>query len=319
MSILKKVTCLFVLTLLAVSFTGCKKTSEVSGDKEKKDITIRVNGKLQAFTEAPVKEKDDVMVELSSILKDLKAEQVINGSEVTVTRGSKKVALTVNKATAVANEKELDLGTKVKSKNNSIMVPLQNLCEALGVKVNFHEMSNCYFVTTDQVFKEDKGLLVMEVESAPAVGKWAVETEYPDFKGSCYYTWRGQELFSNPGQSVLAYKFVISDPGEYNLIIRNRHDYHDSTEENDCFVRVDGGEWMKTASHEIKKWTLETKYEHSHENVLPAKNVLEKGIHTLEISPRSEKFSIDRIILTKDEVNSDLASLEESEVEERFE
>jgi len=162
-------------------------------------------------------------------------------------------------------------------------------------------------------FQEAGGILVMEVESAPPAGDWKAETELKGFKGECYYTWRGQNYFKNPSQKgVLTYTFVITTPGKYHLRIHNRHDFHDSTESNDCYTRMDGGKWVKTFSSKRGEWTFHSNHEFSHSSKLPANYELSAGVHTLELAGRSKDFSIDRIHLFLDGKKGDDASLPQS-------
>lgn len=149
----------------------------------------------------------------------------------------------------------------------------------------------------EPVFWEQDGLVVFEVESVPATGSWSAERELTGFTGSGYYTWTGPDAMRSPGGGVLAYRIRITTPGTYQLRIRNRHDFHDSTEQNDCFTRMDGGEWVKTFSSQRGEWTWRSNHEFSHGDKPPAQYELSAGEHRFEISGRSHGFSIDRVHL----------------------
>lgn len=152
---------------------------------------------------------------------------------------------------------------------------------------------------TDSVFQETGGKVVIEVERAAPTGDWKSETALAGYAGTGYYTWRGPDLFGAPGRGILSYSFTVSSPGLYQLKIRNRHDDPDSTLHNDCFTRMDGGEWLKTFSSQRGEWTWGANHEDG-EMKGPARYILANGPHVLQISGRSSAFSIDRIALVRD-------------------
>ena len=41
---------------------------------------------------------------------------------------------------------------------------------------------------------------------------------------------------------VAQFALRLAEAGTYNFRFHNRHDFADSTEENDCFTRLDGGD-----------------------------------------------------------------------------
>jgi hypothetical protein len=154
-------------------------------------------------------------------------------------------------------------------------------------------------VQTDAVVQETGGRVVIEVERSAPSADWKVEKALEGYSGASYYTWRGPDLFGSPGRGVLSYAFTVGRPGVYHLRIRNRHDDADSTLHNDCFTRMDGGAWVKTYSSQRGQWTWNTNHEDGAAKA-PAKHALTAGLHTLEISGRSTRFSIDRIQLYRD-------------------
>ena len=160
-------------------------------------------------------------------------------------------------------------------------------------------------------YVEENHLLVMEVEHAPAVDQWSVETNLAGFTGDSYYTWRGPNYFGNPGNAILTYPILINNPGEFNFRLHNRHDFPDPTEDNDVWVRVDNGPWVKAFSPVAGQWTWGTFFDFG-DSQTNASYLLSAGPHTIELSARSQDFSIDRIHLHKDPANED-ASLPVSE------
>jgi hypothetical protein len=151
----------------------------------------------------------------------------------------------------------------------------------------------------DSIVQETDGRVVVEIERCATSGDWKIETALEGYSGASYYTWRGPDLFGSPGRGGLSYVFTVGKPGVYHLRIRNRHDDADSTLHNDCFTRMDGGAWMKTYSSVRGQWTWNTNHEDG-ETKAPARYSLSAGVHTLEVSGRSTRFSIDRIQLYRD-------------------
>ncbi len=168
-----------------------------------------------------------------------------------------------------------------------------------------------------KTFLEKDGLLVMEVEHVYDSSHWKKENKMEGFTGTCYFTWRGRNYLNRPGKGKLRFRFIIKNPGTYHLRIRNRHDYKDSTEQNDCFTKMDRGDWVKTFSSQRGKWTWRTNHEFHKGGKPPAKYELKAGKYTLYISGRSTGFSIDRIVLFKDGVKGEDETLPESEFAER--
>jgi hypothetical protein len=162
------------------------------------------------------------------------------------------------------------------------------------------------------VFQESGGLLVMEVESTPANTSWAVGTTLTGYTGSSYYTWTGSDYFGTPGNGILAYTFNIQTPGTYNFAFRNRHDFADSTLENDHWLKLDNGTWVKTYSSIRGVWTWNTNHEFSATNKVPAKYTLTAGQHTLYVSARSRGMSLDRLVFYLPGVNGLDATLPQS-------
>lgn len=151
-------------------------------------------------------------------------------------------------------------------------------------------------------YVEENHLLVMEVEHAPPVEQWAVETLLPGYTGASYYTWHGPNYFGNPGNAILTYPILINNPGEFNFRLHNRHDFPDPTEENDVWVKMDNGSWVKVFSPIAGQWTWGTFFDFGNSQT-NASYFLSAGPHTIQISARSEGISIDRIHLHKNPAN----------------
>lgn len=149
-----------------------------------------------------------------------------------------------------------------------------------------------------KVFQEIGGFLAIEVESGAPVGMWAEETQWAGFAGDSYFRWSGPNQFSTPGNSVLRYTFDIANGGTFQFRLRNRHNDPNSSEENDVWVRLDGGAWIKCYSNAgpptVNVWTWHSIFEpNSSTHVVPS-YALSNGRHVLEFSGRSNNFMIDR-------------------------
>jgi hypothetical protein len=148
--------------------------------------------------------------------------------------------------------------------------------------------------------EEIEGRVVFEVESVAVRGDWKKESALAGFSGSGYFTWTGPDLFGAPGKDALSWTFHVSKPGRYRLLIRNRHDFEDSTLRNDCFTKMDEGSWTKTFSSTRGAWTWHTRHEHHGGDKPEAAYELSPGLHVLQISGRSKGFSLDRVHLALD-------------------
>ncbi len=141
---------------------------------------------------------------------------------------------------------------------------------------------------------EDNGLVIFEVEDVAPAGGWVEETQHSGFAGTSYFRWNGGDLFNNPGSGKLTYTLDITTPGDYEMRIHNHHNDPDSTMENDCWTRMDGGTWVKTYSGQ-NGWNWRSRFEYSNGNKEDAHFNLTAGQHTFEISGRSQNFRIDRV------------------------
>jgi hypothetical protein len=143
---------------------------------------------------------------------------------------------------------------------------------------------------------EQNGLIVFEVEDQAPNGSWVEETQYAGYAGSSYFRWAGGNQFNNPGQGVLTYTIHVTTPGDYQMRIHNHHNDPDTTQENDCWTRMDGGTWVKTYSGQ-NSWNWVSRFEYADNTKEPAHYELTAGTHTYQISGRSQDFRIDRVHL----------------------
>jgi len=158
----------------------------------------------------------------------------------------------------------------------------------------------------DGPFVAQDGVLVIEMESGSPTGQWASETQPGGFTGSNFIRWNGPNLFQSPGSDIFGFDFTLAEGGRYHFRLHNRHDHPDSTEANDVWVRMDGGQWVKTFSWQRGQWTWATQHEFGHDDKPPAEYQLAPGQHRIEFSGRSHDFMIDRLHLYKDGTPSPL-------------
>ncbi|MEM9382303.1 MAG: hypothetical protein AAGB93_20280 [Planctomycetota bacterium] len=151
-------------------------------------------------------------------------------------------------------------------------------------------------------FLAQNGLLVIEMESAPLVDDWEFSTSTPGFAGDGYFIWRGPDLFNQPGASgIFGFDFEIEEAGLWILSLRNRHEDPDATMENDVWIRMDDGPWIKVFSNmagSVGAWTYESRFDFSSTQPMPqASYQLSSGEHRIEFSGRSRNFKMDHLHL----------------------
>ena len=138
--------------------------------------------------------------------------------------------------------------------------------------------------------------VVMEMESQAPIGGWVEESILNGYGGDSYFRWNGPNLYSTPNVDTLTFRFKVNTAGNYLIRQHVRHDDPDPSEENDCWARLDGGTWEKlyhnTGASGVGVWSFNSRYEST--NDFP-KHVLSAGVHTWEVSGRSNNFKIDRI------------------------
>jgi len=160
------------------------------------------------------------------------------------------------------------------------------------------------------VFQEKNGELIVEIESAEAIGNWNVDTALGDYKGSSYYQWAGPSYFSstNAGNSTLTYHFNIATPGNYEFRWRSYIGIgEDSHEHNDSWVKFPTGSniegehpisgWTKAYMSNVNRWSWIARTVDGDPQDI--RQYFAAGDHTIEISGRSEGHAIDRFVLYK--------------------
>lgn len=106
---------------------------------EKEKIKIKINGTAQTFKQAPVNMNGSVLIPARGVFETLGATVGWNeaAQQVTVTKGDKKVVLTLGSDVATVNGQQVTLQQKAQLINGSTMVPVRFVSEALGAKVEW--------------------------------------------------------------------------------------------------------------------------------------------------------------------------------------
>ena len=180
-------------------------------------------------------------------------------------------------------------------------------------------------------FREDEGLVVMEVESFPLVDGWVKNTSY----GATYYEWAGDDSFGKVGVGTTSQRVQVTTNGTYLVKWRSRINIgEDSTEHNDNWLRVTGdgvtffGEqqngskicprggdlygcpfekipegasgrgWFKIYQNTLGAWSWKTATSDNDDHHVLV-DVSQPTTLTVEISGRSSGHAIDRIVLKR--------------------
>lgn len=157
-------------------------------------------------------------------------------------------------------------------------------------------------------FVESGGVLLMEAESSPANGDWVLERSIGGFSGNGYLRWDGPNAFalSSAGRGTITYTFRIQRAGNYELLWRSRITRgNNRTEHNDSWVRFPSGRniagqqalngWTKVFMNTLNQWAWQSA---TVDNVgRRVRQFFSAGVHTIQISGRSNGHAIDRIAL----------------------
>ncbi len=102
-------------------------------------IQVKINGELQSYSQPPVVINDRTMVPLRAIFEKLGAEIKWDGDTrtVTATRGATVVVLQVGSANASVNGSLVKLDQAADIVNDSTMVPVRFVSEAMGAEVGW--------------------------------------------------------------------------------------------------------------------------------------------------------------------------------------
>lgn len=182
-------------------------------------------------------------------------------------------------------------------------------------------------------YQESEGIVVVEIESALNYGEWALETDLTGYTGEGYLHYKGENFYSNPGNSLLNFEIVIEKPGRYRFQWHSKIAIGDSnTEHNDSWLRFkdasdfygekngqrvypkgtdktpnpngtskDG--WLKIYQNNQNNWTWVTRTsDHDPHEIYVEFDTA--GVYSLEVSGRSNGHAINRIALYHEDASS---------------
>lgn len=154
-------------------------------------------------------------------------------------------------------------------------------------------------------FIEKDGIVVAEVESLPIASGWVLKTNDPGATGTGYYE-------STGGSGVIALEFMITTPGTYHMVLRNKEGAGAEDGANDSFFRFADGEEAPHASgtlgtgftkgfHGGPKGPFDYRIvaEPSHAKFRPFQRIYQPGKHRIEVRPRTAGHGIDRFVIYK--------------------
>lgn len=113
-------------------------------------ITVVIDGDYLIFEQPPVSSNSSTLVSMRAVFEKLGAEVLWNAGDqsVTANKGETKIWLQLNNSTAKINGKEQTLEVAPTKINNSTMVPLRFVSEALGAKVDWDSKTQTITITS---------------------------------------------------------------------------------------------------------------------------------------------------------------------------
>src|SRR5690606_6597400 len=125
--------------------------------------------------------------------------------------------------------------------------------------------------------------------------EWVAESVHAGYSGAGYLRWNGSNHFNSPGRGTVVYRLWCEQPQRFRLQMHNRHDHADPSEENDCWMSVNGASWRKIYSNDNRNarvWNWHTRVDPGHGFF---EFGLVEGMNELRVSGRSRNFKLDRI------------------------
>ncbi|NEW04781.1 oligoendopeptidase F [Paenibacillus sp. SYP-B3998] len=119
--------------------------------EKESSLKVTVNGKEQSFKQAPVNLNGNVLLPTSGVFDTLGAIATWNDDKksITITKGDKKIVLTIDAETATVDDNVVALEQKAQLVNEDKMVPVRFIAEALGAKVTWDNDTHTVIVVTE--------------------------------------------------------------------------------------------------------------------------------------------------------------------------
>lgn len=209
--------------------------------------------------------------------------------------------------------KDADVEDRTEMRDSSTHDIIRDLIGNQDISMQDNQMMDMDKASTGAFIMVDD-IVVIEIESALLVGDWKREMQHAGYTGASYYRWDSNADISSSGSGVLSYPFTVTSAGTYDIRIHCHHRHTDATMENDVFVKIDNGAWIKSFNSKKNVWDWQTTFEYSHNDKRHAAIDLSAGNHMIQLSGRSKNFMIDRIHIYKQGKNNAIdTSLPESE------
>jgi hypothetical protein len=138
---------------------------------ESSGIEVVIDGETQHYNEAPVNRKGSILVPMRAIFDKFKATMIWDGrtQQVSATKGSIHIVLTINSPTATINGKTIVLDTVPQLINGSTLIPLRIIGETFGANVQWVPEKNAVVIvssTNEKVVLENQNNKIEEEKSS---------------------------------------------------------------------------------------------------------------------------------------------------------
>lgn len=200
--------------------------------------------------------------------------------------------------------------------NENAYIKYNSLDSAFNIRSSYHPIRKVIHYSTGAVLEEKNGLIVGNIALAAFSESWIPKSSltqsdaFNDHYGPVYYVWEDDNRLNKPFPkdtfALLEYKVWIHEGGAYHFCVRNRHDYHDITIDNDLWLSIDKSDYVKASAHTIGKFVWELQQQSGiigpdgHDMRVDPLYELSPGLHIIKIMPRSKNFALDQFVLTKD-------------------
>jgi len=161
---------------------------------------------------------------------------------------------------------------------------------------------------------EQNGLLVLECENGINIPvAWEKRTNIPNYTGTGFLRYTGQEYINNPGNQMFTYKINITNPGRYRFQQRSYNDGSLSNYNNDYWIKFPHGGarkfqlgydrgpligWFKIYQNHANTWTYQTAaVEENPHDVYVDFDV--PGTYEIQVSARANGIMLDRYMFYK--------------------
>ncbi len=164
---MKKVISVVLALCVTLMFIPLVSVSASSKD----EINVIINGTTQDFDVSPVNMNGSIFVPMRAIFEKLQSTIKWDGKkqQVTATKGSTVIVLTINSKTATINSKIITLSAEPQAINGITMVPLRFVGEALGAEVKWDPKKNAVMIESSSDVVPPAPALDTDVEGIKSI------------------------------------------------------------------------------------------------------------------------------------------------------